>query len=40
MGVAAEQVVSVEQFDDAMGKAIATPGPYLIEVILPGYESA
>ena len=40
MGVAAEQVVSVEQFDDAMGKAMATPGPYLIEVILPGYESA
>lgn len=40
MGVAAEQVVSVEQFDDAMSKAIATPGPYLIEVILPGYESA
>ncbi len=40
MGVAAEQVVSVAQFDDAMGKAMATPGPYLIEVILPGYESA
>jgi len=40
MGVASEQVVSVAQFDDAMGKAMATPGPYLIEVILPGYESA
>ena len=39
MGITAEQVTSVEQFDQAMTRAMSTPGPHLIDVLLPGYDA-
>ena len=39
MGINAEQVTSVEQFDQAMNQAMSTPGPHLIDVLLPGYDA-
>ena len=39
MGITAEQVTSVEQFDQAMNRAMSTPGPHLIDVLLPGYDA-
>ena len=39
MGITAERVTSVEQFDQAMNRAMSTPGPHLIDVLLPGYDA-
>ena len=40
MGVAAEQVTTVDQFDQAISRGMVTPGPRLIDVLLPGYDAA
>lgn len=37
MGMAGCKVETVSEFDEAMAAAMTTPGPRLIEVILPGY---
>jgi acetolactate synthase-1/2/3 large subunit len=34
MGVPAERVETMEEFNTAVGRGLATPGPYLVEVML------
>jgi acetolactate synthase-1/2/3 large subunit len=35
MGVAGERVESMDEFNKAVGRGLATTGPYLVEVMLP-----
>jgi acetolactate synthase-1/2/3 large subunit len=34
MGVPAERVETMEEFNTAVARGLATPGPYLVEVML------